>query len=144
MLIESMKIVLADAFCLYLKAHHFHWNVEGPTFPMFHSFFGDLYTEIFGSIDSIAEHIRVLGSYAPGSLSRFQELTTITDEMNIPSAMEMTRRLHSDNQKLLFSLKIAQKSADDAREVGISNFLQDRIDIHMKHQWQLASILKNS
>ena len=45
-LIENMKVVLASVFSLYLKTHYFHWNVEGPNFPQYHSFLNDLYEEI--------------------------------------------------------------------------------------------------
>jgi starvation-inducible DNA-binding protein len=32
-LIEMMRKVLADTFAMYLKAHNYHWNVEGSNFP---------------------------------------------------------------------------------------------------------------
>jgi len=59
-LIDQMKVVLADTFAMYLKAHMFHWNVTGPNFPQLHEFFGDLYEELHGAVDPIAEQIRTL------------------------------------------------------------------------------------
>ena len=97
-LVEQMKVVLASVFSLYLKSHYFHWNVEGPNFPQYHEFLGDLYEEIYGSIDTLAEEIRTLGAYAPGSFGRFRELTSIQDEMTIPPALEMINRIAEDNQ----------------------------------------------
>ena len=41
-LVAKMKVVLADSFTLYMKAHGYHWNVIGPDFPQLHDFLGDL------------------------------------------------------------------------------------------------------
>ena len=97
-LIKEMKISLASVFSFYLKAHYFHWNVEGPNFPQYHTFFGDLYEEVYGSVDQFAEQIRALGSYSPGSLTRFKELSVVEDEINVPNSISMVRELLLDNQ----------------------------------------------
>ena len=141
-LIEKMKVVLASVFSLYLKTHYFHWNVEGPNFPQYHSFLNELYEEIYGSIDIIAEEIRTLGAYAPGSFTRYKDMTIIEDEINIPQALSMMTKLHEDNLKVIVLLKETQKMAEEENAVGLANFLQDRIDRHYKHDWMLRSIIK--
>lgn len=142
-LVNQMKVVLASTFAFYLKAHNFHWNVEGPDFAQYHAFLGDLYAETWGAVDLIAEHIRTLNSYAPGSLSRFSQLSVIDDQINIPNALKMMKELELDNNKLKAELVKAYRLAEDANELGVSNFLQDRIDIHAKHGWMLRSIGKS-
>ena len=137
-----MKVVLATSFAFYLKAHNFHWNVEGPNFPQYHEFFGKLYEEVHAAIDDIAEHIRAIDAYAPGSFTRFAELSLIKDEIDIPNPMDMCRKLFNSNGILIKLLEEAQQIAETSKEVGLSNFLQDRVDIHKKHQWMLRSILK--
>lgn len=143
-LIEKMKVVLADSFAFYLKAHQYHWNVEGPNFPQYHDFLGDLYREVFESIDNIAEEIRALGEYAPGSFSRYTELSSIVDSRNAPSAFEMMNTLQGDNQIVLNTLMETYKLAEEYNEIGLSNFLQDRYDAHKKHAWMIRSILKRA
>jgi len=140
--IEQMKTVLANTFAFYLKAHNFHWNVEGPNFKEYHGFFDDLYNETWGAVDAIAEHIRTLDAYVPGSLGRFRELSQIQDEVNVPDAHGMFTKLEDDNKKIITSLKIAQKTAEQVGSVGIANFLQDRIDIHEKHGWMMRATIK--
>jgi len=137
-----MKKLLADTFALYLKAHNFHWNVEGADFAQYHEFFGDLYEEIYGAVDPTAEQIRTLDTYAPGSLSRFSELTDIEDELMTPDPREMCRRLAVDNQKVLATLNMAFKMADNYDKQGIADFLAGRIDAHEKHAWMLRSFSK--
>lgn len=141
-LVEHLKECLANTFCFYLKAQNYHWNVQGIHFPHLHTFFGDLYTEVWGAVDQIAEQIRTLDAFAPGSLKRFGDLTDIEDELNVPTAMEMVVRLKNDNQKLIDCLKEAQVLAQKAGAVGIDNFLQGRIDIHFKHHWMLTATSK--
>lgn len=141
-LVESMKVVLADTFCLYLRAHNYHWNVEGKNFPQLHEFFGELYEELHGAIDPIAENIRKLNAYAPGSMERFKQLTTLDEELNVPDDHMMVVRLAMENDKVMTSLRNAYEKAEINKEIGLSNFLQDRYDIHAKHKWMLNSIIK--
>jgi starvation-inducible DNA-binding protein len=141
-LIEMMRKVLADTFAMYLKAHNYHWNVEGSIFPQYHDFFGNLYQELHGAVDPIAEEIRALDAYVPGSLSRFLELTEIEDELSIPNGVEMARRLMVDNQKVIMTLDIAFKLADELDQQGLADFIAGRLDAHKKHGWMLRSITK--
>lgn len=141
-LIEALKKAQATTFALYLKAHNFHWNVEGPDFAQYHSFLGDFYEEVFGAVDTIAELIRTLDAYAPGSFSRFQQLSTIEDELSVPKGIVMMARLYADNQRTLAVLNEAYRIAESAGNYGISNALQDRITAHEKHGWMLRSFTK--
>jgi starvation-inducible DNA-binding protein len=145
MLVDNLKVVLASSFTLYLKAHNFHWNVEGPNFPQYHRFLDDFNTEIFdNAIDRAAEFIRVLDQYAPGSLTRFAELSIIKDQIKIPRAELMMAELYEDNAKIIELLNISFASAEEENQQGIANFIAERLDAHGKHQWMLRSILKRT
>ena len=139
---EMMKKVLADTFALYLKAHNYHWNIEGINFSEYHAFFGNLYEELHDAVDPIAEEIRALDTYAPGSFRRYMEITEIEDELNVPPGVEMVRRLMNDNMKVIATLNMAFKLANQLDKQGLADFLAGRIDIHNKHQWMLRSITK--
>ena len=142
-LIQSLKEVLADTFAFYLKAHNYHWNVEGENFYQYHDFFKNLYEELFAAVDVLAEEIRGLNEYAPGSFSRFSELSSIEDATTVPDGVTMAANLLKDNDTVIASLMNAFKLAEAADKVGLSNMLQDRIDIHTKHGWMLRSTTKN-
>jgi starvation-inducible DNA-binding protein len=141
-LIQEMKVSLASTFSFYLKAHGFHWNVEGPNFPQYHEFLGDLWEETFGAVDPLAEHLRTLEAFAPASLARYAELSIVSDEPNIPTAANMMVKLTADNAKLIVQLTKTQAEAEKEKKMGLANFLQDRIDAHEKHGWMLRSITK--
>lgn len=142
MIVDTLKKVLADCFTFSLKAQFYHWNVEGPDFEQYHSFLGKLYEDVSESVDVIAELIRTLNVYSPGTLTRFKELTSIEESDSIPDARGMLSNLRRENDKLLASLITAYKEAEDAGEIGISNYLQDRVQAHEKHAWMLRAITK--
>jgi starvation-inducible DNA-binding protein len=141
-LADTAKVALADTFAFYLKTHNFHWNIESPNFAQYHTFLDGLYNEVWQAVDAIAEHIRTLDAYAPGSFSRYKELATIEDETKVPTAINMLKKLEADNQKVIASLTSAYSDAEKEKKVGFSNFLQDRIDIHEKHGWMLRALTK--
>jgi starvation-inducible DNA-binding protein len=138
-LINEMKRLLANTFALYLKAQNYHWNVTGPNFAQYHTFFGDIYEEVHGSIDTTAEEIRKLGTFAPGSLSRFSELKDIEDEISIPEASIMFARLARDNDIVIQNLYNARKIAEEIEAAGTLDYIEARIGIHEKHAWMLKS-----
>ena len=142
MLADQLKITQADAFVLYLKVHFYHWNIEGPNFPQYHDFLQNLYQDVFASVDTIAELIRTLDVYAPGTLSRFQSLTTLEESDIIPDALTMIKNILEQNTLMLETLKKAYSMAEEEKQIGIANFLQDRIQAHEKHGWMLRSITK--
>ena len=102
---KTAKVAFASEFSFYLKAHNFHWNVEGPDFLQYHDLFGKIYEEVFDSIDPFAEQIRALDAYVPGSFSKFSLLTQIEDENTVLSKTDMVDALLDDNTKLLKLLK---------------------------------------
>jgi starvation-inducible DNA-binding protein len=142
MLAEQLKILLASSFVFYLKAHNFHWNVEGPNFSEYHKFLDELNTEVFeNSIDRTAEFIRVLDQYTPGSLARFMELSIIQDQVKIPRAELMLAELYEDNLKIIELLNAIFPLANEENQ-AIANYIAERIDAHGKHGWMLRSFLK--
>lgn len=139
---NPLKVAFADTYALYVKAQNYHWNVEGPMFPMYHEFFGNIYEEVGGAIDRFAEEIRAAGAYAPAAFSRFAELSNIQDEILVIGASQMVSNLYTDNMKVYTSLKMARDAADEYNQNGLVNFLEERLDAHKKHDWMLRATLK--
>jgi starvation-inducible DNA-binding protein len=139
MLVDKLKVVLANTFTMYMKTHGYHWNVIGSDFPQYHDFFGDLYAEVHGAVDDIAEQLRQINSFAPGSLQRMKELSELEEDDLVPNAAKMVVNLIAANDKVLSSLVECYEMAEEAKEYGLSNFLQDRITAHKKHGWMLKA-----
>lgn len=144
MLSDLLKTYLASTFSYYLKAHYFHWNVEGPDFGELHEFFSNIYEDSYSAVDPIAEYIRTTDEYAPGSLSRYLELTQIPDQTKVPRARLMLEELLADTQTMIgMSRQVFEAAAAEGRE-DIANFAAERQSQHGKYQWQLKSYLKDA
>ena len=144
MLADLLKTYLASTFAYYLKAHMFHWNVEGPDFGELHKFLSKIYEDAFDAVDPIAEYLRTQDEYAPGSLSRFQELTQIPDQTKIPRARLMLEELLADTQTMIDLSLAVFNAATEANRQDIANFAAERQSQHGKYQWQLKSYLKEA
>jgi starvation-inducible DNA-binding protein len=144
-LVNLMNKLLADTFAVYLKSHYYHWNVEGKDFPQYHEFLNELYEELYGSVDTIAEHIRQLDAYAPGTLARFKELTSVQENTSMPMpARDMFEDLYTELNSYYINLLPVYKMAELFSEYGLSNYIQDRMIAIKKHLWMIKSILKGA
>jgi len=142
-LIEQLKVILGTNFALYLKSHNYHWNIEGSNFPQYHLFLDGFYNDVWAQTDDIAEHLRRLDAYAPGSMERFLELADIEEAVDsIPSALIMMQHLKEDNDRFIVHLRAGIVAANQADEPAIGNFLQDLLGAHQKKAWMLRSITK--
>jgi len=140
-LADTLKEFLADTVAFRIKAQMMHWNVEGEDFVELHQLFGTIYEDANDATDTIAEYIRSLNEFAPGSLSRFAALTDIVDQLKVPNAQKMVEELLSDILDLIDDTKVLFDDATTAKENGIANFAADRQSQLGKFAWQLRSYL---
>src|ERR1700729_1605841 len=76
---EALNGLVADAYALYTKTKNFHWHVSGPHFRDYHLLFDDQATEIFATVDDLAERVRKLGARTVHSIGEIARLSTIKD-----------------------------------------------------------------
>ncbi len=139
---QGLSRLLADTYMLYLKTHGFHWNVEGPMFQTLHQMFMAQYTETWNAIDPIAERIRALGHYAPGSYRQYAKLATVKESEGVPKAAKMIRELIEGQEAVARTARSVLPLADDANDQPTLDLLTQRLDIHEKNAWMLRSLLK--
>ena len=144
MLSDLLKQLLASNFAYYLKAQMFHWNVEGPDFSQLHAFFADIYGDAYSAVDKIAEYVRTLEEYAPGSFERFQELSQISGQTKVPRARLMLEELLADTEKMKSIVMEVFAAAQAEGREDIANFMAERQDAHGKWAWQMKSFLKDA
>jgi len=139
---RALKIAFASEYSFALKAQNFHWNVEGPLFPQLHTLFGEIYEEVYGSIDAFAENIRKIKAYTPASYARFSVLSGVEDETDILPPEAMIAELLADSERMQEMFKIVFQASEELGEHGLSDFLAGRQDAHAKHSWMLRATLK--
>jgi starvation-inducible DNA-binding protein len=138
---DGLSRVLADTYTLYLKTHNYHWNVTGPLFNTLHLMFETQYNELWLAVDLIAERIRSLGEFAPGSYSQFGGLTSITEADGVPSAEEMIADLVKGHETVARTAREIFPTVDAANDEPTADLLTQRLQAHEKTAWMLRSML---
>lgn len=139
----AIKVLLANQTVMYYKTHQFHWNVEGILFTQYHDFFGNLYTDVYNSVDPTGELLRKLDEYAPISLDELFKYKTIQEEtVRSPLLSDILASLIKSNDAVLDSLNAVFTLANINKQQGICNFIADRIDTHQRHGWFLTASAK--
>jgi|SRR5690606_589440 starvation-inducible DNA-binding protein len=132
---------LADTYTLYLTTHNFHWNVTGPMFQTLHLMFETQYNELWTAVDLIAERIRSLGEFAPGTYADFVKLSSIKETTGVPKATDMIRKLVEGHEAVVRTARslfpVVEKGGDEAT----ADLLTQRIQLHEKTAWMLRSLL---
>ncbi|MEM9276632.1 MAG: Dps family protein [Cyanobacteria bacterium P01_F01_bin.143] len=139
---DGLSRLLADTYTLYLMTHNFHWNVTGRMFNTLHLMFETQYTELALAVDLIAERIRALGMPAPGTYSRYAELTSIAEPSGVPNADEMILQLVSGQEAVVRTARSIFPIADAANDEPTCDLLTQRMQLHEKNAWMLRSLLE--
>jgi starvation-inducible DNA-binding protein len=139
---QGLSKLLADTYTLYLKTHNFHWNVTGPMFQTLHLMFETQYTELALAVDLIAERIRSLGVYAPGTYKQFSALSSIKEEDGIPKAQDMIRLLVEGQEAVVRTARSLYAVVEKANDEATADLLTQRIQLHEKTAWMLRSLLE--
>lgn len=138
---HGLSVLLADTYTLYLKTHNYHWNVTGPMFQTLHTLFETQYTELAIAVDDIAERIRALGEFAPGSYKEYAKLTSLKEADGIPSAEEMIKDLVKGQEAIAKTARSIVPVADGAADEVTLDLLTQRMTVHEKNAWMLRSLI---
>jgi starvation-inducible DNA-binding protein len=137
----GLSRLLADSYTLYLKTHKYHWNVTGPMFQTLHVMFEQQYTELALAVDLIAERIRALGAFAPGSYEEFGSLASLAGDDATPDATEMVRRLLDGQECVVRTARSIFPIVERAHDEPTADLLTQRMQVHEKTAWMLRSLL---
>jgi starvation-inducible DNA-binding protein len=139
---KGLSRLLADTYVVYLKTHNFHWNVEGPMFQTLHQMFMEQYTETWNAIDLVAERIRSLGHYAPGTYKEYLELARVKETPGQPRAEQMVKLLIEGQEAIVRTAREVLPVAEQADDQPTLDLLTQRMQVHEKNAWMLRSLLK--
>ncbi|MFI3256333.1 MAG: DNA starvation/stationary phase protection protein [Psittacicella sp.] len=139
----GLKKVLGTTFVLYLQAHNFHWNVVGPKFYGYHMMYEGMYNELFGVIDDLAERIRQLGEFAPGTFAKFEEFSLAKPVEEIPTAFEMLEITIENYKEIISLLAKTIDAADEAKDSVTIDLLSSFKGSCEKTLWMLNANLES-
>jgi starvation-inducible DNA-binding protein len=92
-------------------------------------------------VDLIAERVRSLGHFAPGSYKAFAKLTSIKEEEDVPPASQMLENLLKGHETVARTCREAFPAAEKASDQPTMDLLTQRLQVHEKTAWMLRSIL---
>jgi starvation-inducible DNA-binding protein len=138
---DGLSRLLADTYTLYLKTHNYHWNVTGPQFNTLHAMFMTQYTELGLAVDEIAERIRALGAWAPGSYSDYARLATVKEAAGVPSAETMVAELAADQATVVRTARALFPAVEAASDEPTADLLTQRMQVHEKTAWMLRAMI---
>ncbi|GIX38381.1 MAG: DNA starvation/stationary phase protection protein [Silanimonas sp.] len=141
-LAEGLSALLADSYTLYLKTHAFHWNVTGPMFNSLHAMFMTQYNELWMALDEIAERIRALDHFAPGSGAQFAKLASVKEESGVPDWRGMVEQLVEGHDTCARTARRVFKVAEAANDQPTCDLLTVRLKAHEKAAWMLRALLE--
>ena len=138
---DGLSRLLADTYTLYLKTHNFHWNVTGPMFQTLHLMLEQQYNELWAAGDLIAERIRALGFFAPGTYAEFARLASVREDEGVPVATDMVRQLVEGHETTARTARSVIDVAERAKDAPTADLLTERLQVHEKTAWMLRSLL---
>ena len=139
--VRVLSALLADEYVLYTKTRYCHWNVTGPRFNDLHKFFESQYDDLAEKVDEVAERIRSLGHFSPGSLAEFAKLARLKETPGARwSAEQMCAALLADHEQLIRQLRSDVDAVAAQGDVGTNDFLTGLMEDHEKMAWMLRSL----
>lgn len=136
---RALKVLLGESYALYVKTHGYHWNVTGPRFNSLHNMFEEQYTELWTALDEIAERIRALGHFAPGSSSEMMSEATIQPDNGVPDADAMIANLARGHEAVAKAAKAGIEIAEKNGDAVTADLFTQRATVAEKTAWMLRS-----
>ncbi|RZK46521.1 MAG: DNA starvation/stationary phase protection protein [Pedobacter sp.] len=140
---QSLSKILADEAVLYQKTRNAHWNVEGPDFHSMHLFFESQYEQLAEIVDSVAERIRSIGHYAPGTMKEFLDLTHLIEKFSGKNdSQNYIKSLLADHESILTHMRENIDNYMTAlHDAGTSDYVTGLMETHEKIAWMLRAHL---
>ena len=135
---EELNKLVADAFALYVKTKNFHWHMSGPHFRDYHLLLDEQATQIFATIDPLAERVRKLGERTILGIEQIHALRSIADNVeDFVPAQAMLRELMEDNKAMAAHMRHAHEVCDDNDDPASASLIEVYIDETERRTWFL-------
>ncbi len=140
--VKGLQKQVANAFILYLNYKHYHWQTFGPLFRDLHRLFDEFAEEVYGTIDEIAERVRMIGQNPVSRIEEFQQTASIKSAAQSNDMREMVREANQNSLQIIKEMREAIKTADKEDDPGTADVLTRFVQIHEKQEWWLRDILE--
>jgi starvation-inducible DNA-binding protein len=102
--------------------------------------FQQQYRELVEAIDLIAERVRSLGFYTPGTLSQLIKVSRIRQpDAELRDSRKMLQHLIEGHQQVVHRVTELRGDAEEALDEATVDLLVERLRVHEKTLWMLRS-----
>jgi starvation-inducible DNA-binding protein len=140
--VQGLRRQVGNAFVLYANYKHYHWQTFGPLFRDMHKLFDDLAKEVLGTLDELAERVRMIGQDPPAHLIEASDLATVAPAAPHSNLREMVEEADKNVLVVIREMRHAAKLADEHDDPGTADVFTRTVQIHEKHEWFLREILR--
>lgn len=133
--------LLRDTSYLLNQTYIVHWNLMGSKFYSIHKLTQEIYEELQGGLDVIAEHIRSLDISTPLSVEDLNRSMIEEIPTNCFDQDGMIRTLAVNNNALAESFNLLAEEAEAMKDQLTLDLAIERGRVHKKFQWLLKSNL---
>lgn len=140
---KKLDIYVANLAVNYIKLHNLHWNVVGRAFKQVHEYLEALYDETTESLDTVAEHQKMIGDFPKASFKDYLELATIKELESKDYSIDDVLKIALDDQKLLRKLATEiRNEADEKGDFTLVALMEGEVAAQNKRIWFIESMLK--
>ena len=141
--VDHLNTELATAFVLSFNAKRYHWTVTGPHFRDYHLRFEDLYNAADGTVDELAERIRMLGGlpiHTPAQMASLSK-AAVSDPAARLDPEGMLKEALDNEERTISLMHEGIELANAAGDPGTADLLTRFVQIHQKEAWFLREML---
>jgi starvation-inducible DNA-binding protein len=141
--LQHLQREVANAFVLYANYKHYHWQTFGPLFRDLHLMFDEFAEHTIGTIDQMAERIRMIGQDLKSvQLSQFQQAASVQSSVAGQSIEAMLEEADKNLLVVIKDMREGAKLADSNDDPGTVDLFSKIVQLHEKDEWFLRQVLK--
>jgi starvation-inducible DNA-binding protein len=132
---------VANAFVLYANYKRGHWQAYGPLFRSFHQLYDELAADVLGTLDELADRLRMIGQDPIATPREVIEEASVTPA-SIGSMRSMCEAANEQLLEVIRELREAQRAAVAAEDPGSAELFSRTVQVHERHEWFLRNLTK--
>jgi starvation-inducible DNA-binding protein len=140
--VRHLQRQVANAFLLYANYKRYHWQTFGPLFRDLHELFDEMAKEILGTLDDLAERLRMIGQDPIATPAEVMEAASVKPAPLGQNLREMIEAADAHAITVIREMREAVKAAEEAEDPGTADVFTRFVQIHEKHEWFLRDLLE--
>lgn len=138
----QLNDLLADYHVFYQNVRGFHWNVRGNDFFVLHEKFEELYTQLYKSIDELAERILMIGYRPTHVYSDYLKNTIHKEITDVKDGDECVNHVINGLGVLVSSHRKTAETAEEAGDIATADLLTKFVGDLEKRMWMFTMYRK--